>query len=942
MKRFLWSMLIVGGLAAGAGAAPTEPEKSTPDHPIVPAFERFHGDPKAKPDAAAGRLLLGELNCASCHRPDGIGNELLTTKKAPVLSAVGERLRPEFLRGFIAEPHRLKPGTTMPDVLGSLSKAERERAVEALTHLLMSTAKEPLLDSFVDQGAVKRGEQLFHEVGCAVCHNSRRGDAKAINFAVPLPNLADKYTLESLATFVRDPLRVRPSGRMPSLNLNDQDAHDIAAYFLRNVGGDPNVRYAYYEGTWERLPNFGAMKPVTQGVSAGFDLGLAKRQDNWGVRFEGYFRLPNDSNYVFRLGSDDGARLTIDETMIVENDGIHPLGHKEGKTTLKAGVHRFQVDYFQGGGGAELAVELRFPGKPVWQNLASIATLTSDAKPPAEKAFQVDAKLVDEGAKLFASIGCANCHELKRDNKAIASSLKAEPLATLKSEGGCLSGTAKTPRYGLTAGQQTAARSALAWARAAAASKAPVAAKDRMLHDFAAFNCYACHQREGRGGVDPNKTVDLDDDGIPDRDPVSELLSPLFVGTTPEMGDEGRLPPRLDGVGAKLTENYLKQVLEKGSKDRPYVKTVMPSFGGGNVRHLAPLLAEIDAPIPDQLAALDEPVYRAKADGRMLVGVKGFGCVKCHQFNKQKAEGIQGIDMTIITRRVRPEWFVKYVTDPQSLRPGTRMPTIFPEGRTPLKEVQHGEPAKQVAAMWAFLSDGDKSAVPLGVGGMPIELVAEKEPVMYRNFIEGAGARGIGVGYPEHVNLALDANDLRPALIWHGAFIDAARHWNGRGQGMQPPLGDDVVRLAPGVNFASLKDAAEPWPTAKAKELGYRFRGYFFETNRRPQFLYEVDGMEIRDVYEPVKTAAQPGLRRSVLVTADRTKAGIWFRAAVGKEIKPLDDGWYQVDGLLRVRVKADAGGTKATVRSGAQGQELIVRWDWVVGSNTLRQEFAW
>jgi hypothetical protein len=420
-------------------------------------------------------------------------------------------------------------------------------------------------------------------------------------------------------------------------------------------------------------------------------------------------------------------------------------------------------------------------------------------------------------------------------------------------------------------------------------------------------------------------------------------LSPLFVGTTPEMGDEGRLPPRLDGVGAKLTGEHLKQVLERGSKDRPYVKTLMPSFGGGNVRHLGPLLAEIDAPIPDKLAALEEPAYRAKADGRMLVGTKGFGCVKCHQFNKQKAEGIQGIDMTILTRRLRPEWFVKYVSDPQSLRPGTRMPTIFPEGKTPLKEVQHGEPAKQVAAMWSFLSDGDKAAVPLGVGGQPIELVADKEPVIYRKFIDGAGPRGIAVGYPEHVNLAFDANDLRPALIWHGAFIDAARHWNGRGQGMQPPLGDDILRLAPGVNFAELKDAEEPWPTKNAKELGYRFRGYFLESDRRPHFMYEVGGVEIRDMYVPVKTKSQPGLNRTVSVNSDQSKTGIWFRAAVGKEIKPLDDGWYQVDGLLRMRINHASGGdVKVTVRPGPQGQELLVRWNWVIGLNFLRQEFAW
>ena len=29
---------------------------------------------------------------------------------------------------------------------------------------------------------------------------------------------------------------------------------------------------------------------------------------------------------------------------------------------------------------------------------------------------------------------------------------------------------------------------------------------------LATFNCYACHQRGGLGGVDPNKNVDLDDD----------------------------------------------------------------------------------------------------------------------------------------------------------------------------------------------------------------------------------------------------------------------------------------------------------------------------------------------------------------------------------------------------------------------------------------------
>ena len=61
-----------------------------------------------------------------------------------------------------------------------------------------------------------------------------------------------------------------------------------------------------------------------------------------------------------------------------------------------------------------------------------------------------------------------------------------------------------------------------------------------------------------------------------------------------------------------------------------------------------------------------------------------------------------------------------------------------------------------------------------------IELVATNEAIIYRNFIEGAGTRAIGVGYPEKANLAFDANELRLARIWQGSFIDASRHRTGR------------------------------------------------------------------------------------------------------------------------------------------------------------------
>ena len=66
---------------------------------------------------------------------------------------------------------------------------------------------------------------------------------------------------------------------------------------------------------------------------------------------------------------------------------------------------------------------------------------------------------------------------------------------------------------------------------------------------------------------------------------------------------------------------------------------------------------------------------------------------------------------------------------------------------------------------------------------------------MYRNFIQGASPRGIGVGYPEKLNICFDANALNIVMTWHGAFMDGAKHWNGRGQGFQPPLGHYLVNL---------------------------------------------------------------------------------------------------------------------------------------------------
>ena len=82
-------------------------------HPVVAGFERFFTGEKADL-ARGGRLLLGELGCAKCHTTDAVS----PTKQAPILTDVGGRVRGEYLQKFLADPLAVKPGTTMPHLLG--------------------------------------------------------------------------------------------------------------------------------------------------------------------------------------------------------------------------------------------------------------------------------------------------------------------------------------------------------------------------------------------------------------------------------------------------------------------------------------------------------------------------------------------------------------------------------------------------------------------------------------------------------------------------------------------------------------------------------------------------------------------------------------------------------------------------------------------------------
>ena len=72
---------------------------------------------------------------------------------------------------------------------------------------------------------------------------------------------------------------------------------------------------------------------------------------NFSLRCQGFFVATESKRYEFTLDSDDGSRLYINGTLLVDNEGSHAMTKKTGSVVLAKGVHAFRIDYSQSGGG---------------------------------------------------------------------------------------------------------------------------------------------------------------------------------------------------------------------------------------------------------------------------------------------------------------------------------------------------------------------------------------------------------------------------------------------------------------------------------------------------------------------------------------------------------------------------------------------------------------
>ncbi|MCP4725579.1 MAG: hypothetical protein GY863_11110 [bacterium] len=123
----------------------------------------------------------------------------------------------------------------------------------------------------------------------------------------------------------------------------------------------PGLKYSYFEGDWDILPDFYKNTPVKTGVVDNFTFDPRNREEYFGFLYEGYVNIPNTGVYVFYTDSDDGSMLYIGNKMVVDNDGLHGMIEEKGEIALLEGLHQIKVIFFEKTGGDDLKVYIEGP-----------------------------------------------------------------------------------------------------------------------------------------------------------------------------------------------------------------------------------------------------------------------------------------------------------------------------------------------------------------------------------------------------------------------------------------------------------------------------------------------------------------------------------------------------------------------------------------------------
>jgi len=746
------------------------------------------------------------------------------------------------------------------------------------------------------------GELLISELRCAACHSGVRKTSLPEKSAPELAGVGARISPEYLRRFLTSPTSAHPGTTMPDLLASRPESERSAIAEALTHFLIAESKSVFQTDTPEPID-------LQQGKTLYHSVGCVACHGPKEAGMGMQVKKRNDED------DDEDDRASQRKSVKPPAVKLEHVGSKYSAKSLSEFL--FQPLRVRSSG--------RMPDmKLTSAESSALAGYLVGEQPQHGKALVPQEPLIAAGKKYFRELNCAACHSLP----GIAAAPPVGSLRTADFSHGCLStASARSPRFDLNDAQIQA--------MIAAVRDEPTVDSDKIsaAKMLTAFQCIACHVRDDFGGV-------------------HESYDPFFAGSEQRLGDDGRIPPPLTLVGAKLQPAWMKKVLFDGESVRPYMATRMPQYGTSNLGHLPNIFARLDVLKGTELK-IPSPESRSEADrnrekllrsaGRELLGDKGLNCIACHNFNGKAAPTNQGIDLLTSYQRLQSGWFNSYLRNPGAFRPRTVMPTAWPKNVAAHKTILGGDTDLQIEAIWYYLSLGTSAADPSGIRSVSTKLSVGDQAGTFRGRSRVAGFRGIAVGLPEKLSYSFNAETGTLSAIWRGDFINV--NWSGQGSGDFNPAAEPLT-LAQDVSFVQLADENTPWPlmpvmTKEArtnpdplypKNLGYQFRGYVLGESSIPTFMYRSGTIEIEDRSMAAGSQDRRQLKRTLQFDSPLPQT-VWFRALTG-DIHRESDHVFR-SGRLRLSIPK----TETKLRSPSDDRsrsELLLRLQIPQGKSTL------
>ncbi len=289
----------------------------------------------------------------------------------------------------------------------------------------------------------------------------------------------------------------------------------------------------------------------------------------------------------------------------------------------------------------------------------------------------------DNGRRIAQRHGCDRCHALELPD----AGRRFQELRGLHADHGCLADDVKAPDFGFADADRTAVRAFLPHAQQVILRRAPMDYAARMVPELRCTNCHGMDSRASQW-AQIAASMSVDEPLPPEQDPVAQGV------------------PALTWVGSKLQPGWMDRFVTGREKSpRPWLHARMPNFGTRGSDVIAGLVRTHGFPAQDEPEVA--PAEQLAVHGKRLVQMgEGFACVQCHGIGDKPPIQVferQGINFAIAAKRLRRDYYIRWMLDPLRIDPEARMPKFADaKGKTAFTDVLGGDARSQFDAIWQW------------------------------------------------------------------------------------------------------------------------------------------------------------------------------------------------------------------------------------------------